>query len=264
MHGKQHQFGPPLRAALGWDLVVADVDTDSLGTFTNDVRRIASPLDTARRKARWGMEVTGASRGLASEGSFVSHPDGFGLIVAEEIVVLLDDADGLEVVERLTTTSTNARSVELTSRVLSEDFLRSVGFPEHGLIVTGPDAAAPQVKGIRDEDLLAEAIERGLSLHPRVMVTTDLRAHMNPTRQRTLEVLAAKLAARLQARCRACAAPGWGISRVEVGLPCAWCGTGTLEVAAEVSSCARVGCSATHNAPIADEGNPAWCPRCNP
>ena len=76
-HGKQDLVREPLEAALGCHLVHTDgYDTDQLGTFTRELTRAGSQLDAARKKANIGMALTGASVGLASEGSF--GPDPFG------------------------------------------------------------------------------------------------------------------------------------------------------------------------------------------
>lgn len=113
-HGKQTAVAPPLADILGLTVTVADVDTDVLGTFTGEIPRTRPPLDTAVAKARMGMDATGCTLGLATEGSFAAHPDAPWLTVHTEIVVLVDDTrpdtDGhpLVVVERRTTLNSNA------------------------------------------------------------------------------------------------------------------------------------------------------------
>jgi len=46
-HDKTVLFGPALTEALGLEVIEAVVDTDVLGTFSGEIARVASPLDTA-------------------------------------------------------------------------------------------------------------------------------------------------------------------------------------------------------------------------
>ncbi len=63
-HRKEQVISPILEEALGVKCIVSEnIDTDVLGTFTGEVERTNSPLETARMKCE-----------LASEGSFGSHP----------------------------------------------------------------------------------------------------------------------------------------------------------------------------------------------
>ena len=49
------------------------VDTDIFGTFTGEIERVGTPLETAIKKARLGIENTGNPYAIASEGSVVSR-----------------------------------------------------------------------------------------------------------------------------------------------------------------------------------------------
>jgi len=97
-HGRKSVIGPLFRESLGVDVELAlGFDTDTLVTFTRDVVRPGSQLDAARKKAQKGMEILGASYGLASEGAF--GPGLFGLVPWDvELVILIDRARGIEIV----------------------------------------------------------------------------------------------------------------------------------------------------------------------
>jgi hypothetical protein len=98
-HGKEQVINPVLESALGCTVEhIQGYDTDLLGTFTRDIPRDGTQLDAARKKARMGMTLSGLPVGVASEGSF--GPDPFtGMFTWNvEMVVLLDDRTGLEVV----------------------------------------------------------------------------------------------------------------------------------------------------------------------
>ena len=76
-HGKERMIAPVLESALGCRVErVTGYDTDQLGTFTRDVPRAGTQIEAARKKARIGMELSGLSLGLASEGSFGPDPMG--------------------------------------------------------------------------------------------------------------------------------------------------------------------------------------------
>ena len=262
-HRKELQFGPPLRL-LGLDTVVAEVDTDQLGTFTGEIARPANQLDTARRKARWAIEHAGATFGLASEGAFGPHPEVPFVAVGVELAVFIDDVDGIEVVERLVCRDTNFAHLELTSAEIPETFLTTVRFPTHALIVSPTRAAGPFVKGIVDRAELDSAVASSIATHGTACVQSDMRAHLNPTRQRALGELAELLAIRLTAECPSCAALGWGVVQTEPGLPCEWCGRPTALIAADRYGCASVACD-HEDVQLRGGVAPAGaCSHCNP
>ena len=62
LHHKDRVLAPLLEAALGVALeTLRDVDTDALGTFTRDVPRHGTQLETARRKAQLAIERRGGT-----------------------------------------------------------------------------------------------------------------------------------------------------------------------------------------------------------
>lgn len=88
-HDKLPLVAPPL-AAVGVKVTGVADNTDQLGTFTEEVRRPGTPLETAVAKARLGMAATGSALGLASEGSIGPHPASPFLTADIEVVVLVD------------------------------------------------------------------------------------------------------------------------------------------------------------------------------
>ena len=262
-HRKELQFGPPL-TALGFDVTVAEVDTDELGTFTGEIARPANQLDTARRKARWAIEHTGVRFGLASEGAFGPHPDVPFIAVGVELAVLIDDVDGIEVIERLVCRDINFAHLELTSTEIPETFLTTVRFPTHALIVSPTKSEGPFIKGIVDRSELDSAVASSIATHGTACVQSDMRAHLNPTRQRALAQLAELLAARIGTACASCAAPGWGVIGTEPGLPCEWCGSPTALIAADRYGCASVACDHEEVQLRGGVAPAGACTHCNP
>ena len=133
----------------------------------------------------------------------------------------------------------------VTANVTSGDdidaLLQRGGFPEHGVIVR-PDAGrpAPLHKGVHDRAVLDEAIRTcaALSSDGHVHLETDLRAHHCPSRRPIIAAAAYRLVERLATRCPTCATPGWGIVRVELGVPCQLCGRPVQVPNADVYGCA--------------------------
>ena len=76
MHGKERVIAPLVQRALGVHLEVPNgFDTDRFGTFSREVPRKHSAIETARAKIIAALEQIPCARvGLASEGSFGPHP----------------------------------------------------------------------------------------------------------------------------------------------------------------------------------------------
>lgn len=96
-HNKEKVIFPVLEL-LGMQLLVLNsFDTDRFGTFTRNIPREGSQLETARKKAKKAMEVTGASIALASEGSFGPHPQIFFVPANIELVLFMDAHNNIEI-----------------------------------------------------------------------------------------------------------------------------------------------------------------------
>ena len=263
-HGKERQFGPALVRALDVDLIVAEVDTDRLGTFTPEVEREGTALDTLRRKARWAMSHTDARFGVASEGSFGPHPELPFLAAGVELAVFIDGREGIEVVEQLVCTDTNFSHVVVDNPEIPEAFLTSVGFPGHAVIISSGPGLHPVAKGVQDRAVLSDALASCVAAGGHALIQSDMRAHLNPTRQRALTELAERLAIRLVNRCPDCGVGGWGVVDLEKGLPCEWCGQPTELVAAECFGCADTRCGHSETMSRSGHAPAGSCHRCNP
>lgn len=270
MHGKEEAIAPALRELAGLEVEVAAINTDAFGTFTGEVDRPASPAQTALLKARAGMEESGASIGLASEGAYGPHPQAAFVTSGLELIAFIDDELGIELVEGARATSTNASRIdagEVDERVL--EWAAGVGFPDHALTVrpAGEGLAAPVFKGIREPEELEEAVERCAGDAPdgKARIETDMRAHVNPTRMAQIAVVAHSLGERLATRCPACSAPGFGAIEAVPGLPCERCGLPTDWSAEVIHACCRCEERATLPRPDGLEvADPANCGACNP
>ncbi len=265
-HGKEQQFSTAFEEVLGARLVVPpDLNTDQYGTFSGEVVRIGSAVDAARAKARLGMRAAGVSRGLASEASYGTLP-GLGWSGHEEILVFVDDVNGMEVIEghRMATPLLRSHRVGSISE-LPVSVLEIL--PEQALIVRpAADCDGGEiVKGIEEEDVLQAAIAAAASasVNGLALVEPDLRAHHNPQRRQVLSRMAYRLAHRLATPCQRCGCPGYGRVDVVAGLPCRRCGSPTALPISELHACAR--CDHHGAKRVAEQdADPSACPDCNP
>ena len=270
-HGKERVIGPTLQAELGIRVeLVNDLDTDRFGTFTREIPRAGTARETARLKALAAMEANGhASFGLSSEGSFGPHPSVPFFAGGVELVLLIDRETGIELIGIDVTMQTNFASTCTTTLDEARSFAGQVSFPSHGLIVIAaprekPEPALGMIKGILDPAQLEQAVQDTLRLHGRAWIETDMRAHLNPTRMRSIERAAQALAHAARSLCPSCARPGYVLVQCIGGLPCADCGEPTAKARAEVFACA--GCGRREERPLAGASHATAdeCPFCNP
>ncbi len=266
-HGKEGVIASVLDAALGCRVErVAGYDTDLLGTFTRDIPRAGMQLEAARKKARIGMQLSGLSFGLASEGSFGPDPFAGMFPWNVEFLIFLDDERGLEVVGV-------AQGAANFSHLLTDDwaaveaFAKQAGFPAHHLVVRPEGEDDPRIrKGIAAWAELEAAFISALaeSANGRVFVETDVRAHANPTRMDNIRLAAEDLVKKLSSFCPACGTPGFWIVERVVGLACADCGAPTRETRAEILGCLKCAHRETREQTDWQSADPGRCDYCNP
>lgn len=226
-HGKETLVAPLLEPLLGCRIQRArGYDTDQLGTFSGDTPRLESQIETARKKARIGMDMLGVRIGMGSEGAFVADPFGGLLPWNIEVVVWCDDAQGLEVTG---VAQGPARSLYRGVRKFSELELlaQEAGFPEHHLLLRPDSETDPRmVKGLADWQSLRKAfIEcHSASTHGLVFAENDHRAFCSPSRQAMIVRATQDLMKKFSALCPACALPGFAITAQKAGLTCRACG----------------------------------------
>ncbi|WP_438983358.1 DUF6671 family protein [Vulcanococcus sp.] len=267
-HNKQRALGLPFQRGLGAELQLCEQDTDRLGTFSGEIPRLSDAEATCRTKALMGMQHTGLILGLASEASFGPHPAMPLLAVGQELLIFLDQERDLCVLEQRLEWRTNYSQHELAAEQEPDRWLSQVGFPSHAVIAR-PAAPIPELlfKGLRSRLALNKAIEQCRSVDPegRVWLETDMRAHCNPTRMRSIRRLGLSLVRRLRTPCPACGSPGWGLMDTKSGLPCSACRTPTELTLAELWGCSS--CGARREQPRRDgllQADPGQCPWCNP
>jgi hypothetical protein len=263
-HDKGRLLAPAFDEILSMRVEEVLVDTDLLGTFSGEIERVGTPLEVAIKKARLGIERTGNSYGVASEGSV--GPDPFMPIINANIetIVFVDDELGIEVHESIKSNEI----IAFTTTTLKNDlgsFLQKADFPNHAIIVK-PHKGVGAYKGIRDLRELEKAITqaRDQSADGEAIIESDLRAMCSPSRQINISSAALKLAQRLSHTCPECDTPGWGLKGYTRGVECSECGDFSSDaIKQETLGCVK--CEYTvPGAVINLTLDPARCMSCNP
>jgi len=267
-HKKEQVIKPAFEIATGCRVeVLSNFDTDIFGTFTGDVPRPGTQLETAKLKARRAMEISGFDIGLSSEGSFGPHPSIPFVPLNIEYVMLIDDREKIEIWGEWSGYDTNYSSETVDSLVKAEKFAALAGFPQHQLVVKPSMPNSKElIKGICNHDALVNAVDWAISLSPerKAIIETDMRAHANPTRMANILKATQNLIAKLNSACPECNTPGFWLTERRAGLPCEWCEMPTNEIMAEIYSCIRCGKKEERMYTKGKKAPAGRCPVCNP
>lgn len=225
-HGKGEVLSP-LFSQLGAHCEAVEIDTDRFGTFSGEVDRRGSVRETLRRKIQGTYAARPQGRFfLASEGSFGGDPFTGVLRIDLESLLLWDRKANQEIyAEHL------CRRPMDVERALGpcddfREFLRSIEFPDHAVMVRPRKSPTPLFKGLQTEQAVAQAMLQCFweSRSSKVILSTDLRAHLNKRRREAIFQAGQRLIAKLLSLCPNCGAPGYGIAEEIPGLPCEDCG----------------------------------------
>lgn len=254
----------PIFARLGINIVVANFDTDLLGTFSGETPRVGTPKEVVLHKARMGISHSGLSFALASEGSIGLDPLIPFVISDTECMAWIDSSRNIEIVEFYKSLEIVAAHIKIARGDSLDNFLKNAQFPEHSLIAKSENSAGQIFKGINSFKSLDAAIKTLFKESERVVIESDLRAHHSPSRRKNIATLAERLVARLNTLCPSCTAPGWGEVGYLFGLPCRQC----RSVENNSVRGRRLGCSTCNYKEEILNGKksiePAECGSCNP
>jgi hypothetical protein len=266
-HKKQNAMAALLEKELGVTCIVPEnLDTDLLGTFSGEIERELSPIDAAKKKCMLAMELTNTDLAIASEGSFGAHPLLYFLPADDEVLVFIDQKNGLEIAVREISTKTNFNAKEVSSEEDLLAFAQSAQFPGHALILKDKkDGFTSIAKGIVNTKDLLETFAKFKQSNETVYVETDMRAHLNPSRMQVIEETTEKLIKKIKTACPSCNTPGFGIKNSIPGLPCENCKTPSKSTLYHVYACQK--CNHTYEAYFPNgkqQEDPTYCDRCNP
>ncbi len=266
-HKKEQVIAPILEKELSLKCFVAsNFDTDQLGTFTGEVKRMDDPISTARKKCLMAMEKNNCTLAISSEGSFGSHPSIYFVPADDEFLLFIDKENDLEIIVRELSLETNFNGQEVNTEKDLNAFASNAKFPSHGLILRNSKSDFTEiVKGITDSRQLSQTFNYFLSTYGKAFVETDMRAMYNPTRMKVIEKATQKMVNKLKSLCPNCKTPGFGIEDAKPGLPCSLCNFPTRSTLSYIYICQK--CSYTkeeiypHGKPTED---PMYCDVCNP
>lgn len=264
MHCKEKVISPEIESSLGITVRTVKIHTDRFGTFSGEIPRSGSRLETAILKAKAAMLETGCRLGIASEGSITSDPQIPLLGVDLETIVFIDSELDLVIHESIRSNYIVAAKGNFSPADSLEDFLLRADFPNHGLLVRPENHSGPFYKGISSLEVLKEAISVCSKASGRAVVENDFRANFSPSRMSNIKACTEKLVKRILSSCPDCVSPGYGKTSVIFGLPCRDCGEISNNVAkADVHSCAVCLRSETFKR-LSREADPRFCDCCNP
>lgn len=269
IHQKERAIAPAFRRHLGLPVITfASFDTDNLGTFTGEIPRTGTMLDAAIEKARIASAKTGRRLGIGSEGSFGTHPNLPFLAADTEVIVLFDRDLNITIADAVTVPRTNFALIDIEYVDQIEEFLKHVGFPRHAVIVrlTQDRKDSPIYKGLIERSDAVKAIDELNKSYPGelVRISTDMRAHFNPTRMSVIRTVATRLARRLAILCPNCGTPGFGVLETVRGLPCSVCECPTDRTKTLIHGCKRCTYRKMVPANAHIRADPRYCPDCNP
>lgn len=264
-HKKEKAIALPFMNRLSCTLKVHDFDTDKFGTFTGEIARTHSPYKTCVLKATTAAKQFNYTYSVASEGSFGPHPLFPFIPSAHELMVFIDRKYNWVIAEQLVSQKTNYAMLTINKNSNIDDFLTQVKFPSHALTLQIASNNHVIAKGINDLDVLTQHLNNSFKTINEIILATDMRAMMNPTRMEVIGELADKLALRISTPCAKCASPGFGFKTTKGKLPCNYCGSSTSLYAEEVWGC--IICDHEEYKQRKDgliEADPKFCSYCNP
>lgn len=266
-HKKELVIAPLFDKEFGVTCFVPqNFDTDLFGAFSGEIHRKDDAITTVRKKCLRAMELANCDLGIASEGSFGSHPTLFFASADDEILILIDKKNNLEIIVRELSLATNFNTTKVNSFSELKEFAEKVGFPLHALILKSDEKDILNlVKGIQSWETLKESFTTLSQNNSCIFVETDMRALYNPTRMKVIEIVANKLIDKIKSTCPECKSPGFGIVKANLGLPCECCNNSTNSTLSHSYKCQKCHFVMKKMFPNNKKTEiPMYCDYCNP
>ncbi len=267
MHRKEKVIAPILESELEVHCkTVSDLNTDKFGTFTGEVDRKLTAMDTVKAKALAALEGTTETLAVASEGSFGAHPSSFLMSANEEMLILIDTKNNLEIRGWHLTTETNFNHQEIKNISDLKEFEKRIGFPNHGIILKTKEIGGEEkiLKNFQSPEILRSKVLELLKGNKTIIAETDMRAMNNPTRMRAIGHAVNDLVKNIKSLCPDCKAPGFSVSEVVRGLRCSLCNLPTKSVKAYIYKCKNCEYACERAKENVTQEDPMYCDFCNP
>lgn len=239
MHHKHEILQNELKQELKLiPFLVTNINTDEFGTFSGEIERKLSALDTLRLKCEAGkIRHPEIDLFLASEGSFGAHPDLFFSAANEELILIKDFSLDKEYMASYFTSNTNYSNFKSNDISQVKQFIQQVGFPRHGILIkdsTESNLWHKEITSWNELDLFLENCQKKASF---IEVQTDMRAHRNPTRQESIKTCLNKLIASIKTTCPSCNSVYFNFEKTVPGLPCKACSMPTKTTLKHLYKC---------------------------
>jgi hypothetical protein len=245
--------------------LIAGIDTDQLGTFTGEIERKELPLETIQKKCILGHQK-GYDLVLASEGSFGVHPSIPFMIANEELILLSDKKHTAIFLGKSLSSETNYLYEKINSIEELKEKVLKIGFPSHGVILEFKTSEKSIfLKEITNIDDLIQGFKNEFKDDVSCFIHSDMRAHRNPTRRKTILSATNNLIEQLKSLCPNCNFPGFSTKTHEFGLPCSNCLKPTKSIRKTFTHCKKCTHFITEDYPKNKFfEDPQFCDYCNP
>lgn len=265
-HKKEEIIAPMLYQELFAIPILAEFDTDELGTFSGEIERNRSPYEAAKAKCLKAMELSGSDVAIASEGSFGPHPSIPFISADDELILLVDRINKIEFFAREVSTRTNFSGEYIHSLDELKAFCERVHFPSHALILKDVELNFSVIhKGIQNEQKLKRITQELLDENGKIWLETDMRSMHNPMRREVIKAAMKQLILKLKSACPNCDFPGFWITDSVKGLKCSLCGLPTQSTLAHKYECKKCSHEEIREFPYSKtEEDPMYCDFCNP
>lgn len=267
MHRKEKVIAPLLEEVFDMETIIPkNFNTDQFGTFSGEIKRVKSPLETVRSKALAALLTADEDLVLASEGSFGPHPESPFITGNEELVLLIDTKNDFEIIGRHFTENTNFNHQKIESVTELQSFADSVGFPKHGIIlkISTQNKLEEIFKDFENFDVLQKQVSELLENSKSIYAETDMRASMNPTRMNAIKEASQNLISKMNSVCPKCNAPGFSIVEALFGLRCKLCNSPTKGIRAYILNCQKCDFICERKRKDISFQDPTFCDYCNP
>jgi hypothetical protein len=263
---RKHEIFEPLFKIHGWQCVAEEVDTDLLGTFSGEIARSGTVRETLREKIALAQKIRKQDvYFLASEGSYIPHPQLGFLSIGVESLLFFDAQENIEIYCEFVDHHPVHDEKVLQTVTEAQEFLKQIGFPQQSVILHPEKQLQPIFKGVSSFEEFESAFLQCLQIDQRVKVATDLRAMCSPRRRWALQKAAEKLVEYLQTDCPSCGFYGFGFWKSNEGLPCEDCEMPTRLVLDLIHRCLKCGFTENHKRPDGLFWAPVEnCDYCNP
>lgn len=210
-YSKQKLISPILYKAVGAKVKLVQSNAEMPGTLSRSGIRQTDLIRYARNKCLWGIANSDSAIGIATVGNFTSHPLLENLSNHLEVLYFIDRKRNIEFNLTESTLITNFSQLITDCYQDLIMFIKKTSFPTQSIIMMpnckiDKSQCLIEVKSFDNLPNLFNEVKL-ISADRKVHIQTDMRVQSNPYRQQVLQILAEKLAYKLNSICPICWLP---------------------------------------------------------